>query len=96
MALDWDLPVTGTGRIYRTREESDEEAPAANRPEHCVFSRGLEVGVQPGTYKLLYRKESEEATWRWRTREEEAISCGRATAQGEERVRKMANIELGL
>ena len=81
--------------IFRTREESDEDGAGTSRPERCVLSRGLEVGVQPGTYKLLYRNGSGDALWRWRTKEEEVVISTRAVAQSEERVRKMANIGLG-
>ncbi|KAH8111834.1 hypothetical protein DFH11DRAFT_551441 [Phellopilus nigrolimitatus] len=45
------------GVIYRTKEECDEEAAGGA----WVPERGLAVGVQPGTYKLVYQNGSGDA-----------------------------------
>ena len=84
-------------RTCRTREEVEgEEHTAAGaglgnvKPERCVSVSGLEVGIQPGTHKLVYRNGTEDIFFRWKTEGEDGqAATARLAARREERSRRL-------
>jgi len=83
--------------LSRTREETDDDpaggtsAMTTTKLERCVVEAGVEVGIQPGSCKLVYRNGTEDVVFRWRTAEEEEEQVvSRMAARSEERARRVA------
>lgn len=90
----------GLEKQNRTREEVEDEPTTSaatggmTKPERCVLEAGVEVGIQPGSYKLVYRDGTSDVLVVMRPRgtsddEEGEKEESRGRARKEERTRRV-------